>query len=688
MIRRRLFAALVVFLAGLPLQAANRTEILWDTYGVPHIFARNSQELFRAFGWAQAQSHGDLLLRLYGQARGRGAEYFGEQYVATDRWVLTNSIPQRAQQWYDAQSQEFRAYLEAFADGVNAYVKENPAKIVAEAKVVLPVTAVDVLAHTQRVIHFSFVTSPQAVAAAARGPAPPSGPGSNTWAISPARARKGKAMLLANPHLPWSDYFLFYEAQLTAPGVDAYGATLIGFPILGIAFNSNLGWSHTVNTIDAADLYELRPEIGGYAWEIGAKAYETEQLSIKVRLKDGSLRAEPLAVRRSIHGPVVAEREGRPIALRVAGLDQPGMLEQWWDMMRARNLREFETALRRLQIPMFTVMYADKEGHILHLFNGRVPLRPAGVYNWAGIVPGDTAATLWTETHAYQDLPRVLDPPSGWLQNANDPPWTTTFPAAINANRYPSYMAPRAMGFRPQRSAKLLLQDSRITFEELVGYKHSTHMELADRVLNEVMGAARAKGTDRLEKAAEVLEKWDRAADAESRGAVLFENFVRRWLTSPKVFSIPWSESSPRETPRGVADRTAAAAALDAAAAFVEQRFGALDVKWGDVYRYRADGVDLPGNGAPGDPLGVFRVVQYAPDKDQKFRAAGGDSYVAVVEFGRTPRAMALLGYGNSSQPGSKHRSDQLPLLARKQLRPVWRTRGEIQAHLEEKKVF
>ncbi|MGI9189983.1 MAG: penicillin acylase family protein, partial [Longimicrobiaceae bacterium] len=61
-----------------------------------------------------------------------------------------------------------------------------------------------------------------------------------------------------------------------------------------------------------------------------------------------------------------------------------------------------------------------------------------------------------------------------------------------------------------------------------------------------------------------------------------------------------------------------------------------------------------------------------------------GDSYVALVEFTpEGPRARVLLGYGNASQPGSPHLNDQLPLLSAKRMRPAWRTREQVEAHLE-----
>jgi len=669
------------------------SEILWDTYGVPHIYGKDVKGLFRAFGWAQAQSHGNLILRLYGQARGRAAEYWGQDYLASDQWVRTMGIPARAQRWYAAQSSPFRSYLDAFAAGVNAYAQEHADCIDDEVAVVLPIEGVDLLAHVQRVLNFTFIVNPEQIASiqdeqrsASAIPAPTMG--SNGWAIAPARAADGNAMLLANPHLPWSDLFLWYEAQLTAPGIDAYGASLVGIPVLNIAFNDFLGWTHTVNTHDGWDAYELTLTQGGYRFDNQTRPFKIETQTLKVRQADGTLRTEPLTVRQSVHGPVVAAKAGKAIALRVVGLDQPGALEQWWEMARTKNLKAFESALKRLQIPMFTIMYADRDGHILHLFNGQVPVRSQGDFaDWEGVIPGNTATTLWSQTHAYEDLPRLLDPASGWLQNANDPPWTTTFPSAIDPDNYPPYMAPRGpMGFRQQRSARMLAEDQHISFAEMIQYKHSTRMELADRLLDDLILAARHQEGTLARRAADVLAAWDRQANADSQGAVLFAFWVET-MDFDHLFAVPWRENAPRTTPDGLADPSQAVAALATAAARVEATYGKLDVPWGEVFRLHYANIDLPANGAEG-ALGVFRLLDFAPAQDGKFRSAQGDSFVAAVEFSTPVRAMVLTSYGNATQPGSPHVGDQLELFAHKKLRPAWRSRKEIEAHLESHQIF
>ncbi len=101
--------------------AATSTEILWDRYGVPHIFAPDHPSLFQAYGYAQMEAHAELLVRLYAQARGRGAEFYGAQYLDSDRWVRTNGLPDTAKQWAAGQSAEFAPLIASFARGLNAW---------------------------------------------------------------------------------------------------------------------------------------------------------------------------------------------------------------------------------------------------------------------------------------------------------------------------------------------------------------------------------------------------------------------------------------------------------------------------------------------------------------------------------------------------------------------------------------
>ena len=140
--------------------AAGSTEILWDRYGVPHIYAADRESMFYAHGWAQMRNHADLLLRLYGESRGRAAEYWGgDANLELDRWVQLNGVPERAKRWYDAQDPKFRKYLDEFARGINDFAAKNPGSIGAEFRVVLPVSGVDVVQHPLRAVHYGYMAS-------------------------------------------------------------------------------------------------------------------------------------------------------------------------------------------------------------------------------------------------------------------------------------------------------------------------------------------------------------------------------------------------------------------------------------------------------------------------------------------------------------------------------------------------
>lgn len=691
---------LLVLVAGLLLLASScrqapRTEILWDIYGVPHIFALSAPELFRAHGWAQMEAHGDLILNLYGQARGRAAEYWGEDYLESDIRVRTLGIPERAQAWYLTQDAEMYEYLQAFARGMNAYAREHPESLDDEMEPVLPVEPSDVLAHFLRTIHYTFISGPGAVPRSFReglldetlgDPIP----GSNAWAIGPSRSAGGNAMLLMNPHLPWSDLYTWFEAHLVGPDFDAYGANLVGLPLVTVAFTDHLGWTHTVNTLDGSDVYELTLEGDGYLYDGKVRAFDRKVDTLQVSTGNGGAQAYTLSILHSVHGPVLGKGDGKAYAVRVAGIDQSEVFREYYDMLSARNLEEFQGAMSTLQMPFFTTMYADADGRIMHLFNGRVPRRPLGdVAYWAGVIPGDVTETLWTGYHTYQELPKVIDPPSGWLQNANDPPWTTTFPEAISPADYPPYMAPSFMHPRAQRSARMLLEDESVTFEELLTYKHSTRMELADRLLDDLVEAARESGRPKALAGAQVLEAWDRSADVGSRGTILFLNWAQMisGRTRGDPFAIPWDAADPMATPMGIGDPDLAVELLEAAVDSTRARHGAVDVAYGEVFRLRRDGLDLPGNGQ-GDPMGVFRAAWYTPAEFNRQEIFGGDSFVLAVEFGDPLRAQVMLGYGNASQPGSPHRTDQLQLFSDKEMRPVWRAREEIEANLRNRTVF
>jgi acyl-homoserine-lactone acylase len=696
--------ALIILACGSAAAAQFRptpgSEILWDRYGVAHVYGKSTDDLFYSFGWAQAHSHADILAHLYAQARGRAAEYYGAEELVNDRWMAVNDVPARARLWLRQQSPAFRRKLQAFAAGINAYAADHTDELSEQARRVFPVTAGDVIAHQQRLFQFVYAAPADIVnrlpadappAAAAAATAEPAG--SNGWAIAPSRSQSGRAMLLMNPHLYWTPGWpTYYEIQLTAPGIDLYGATQVGLPVLRFVFSDYLGFTHTVNGADAVTFYRIAPAPGGYRFDGKVRRYRTRSVLLKIRHDDGSFTSETVSVRETVHGPVIAERDGAPIAMRVAGLDRPFALQQYWNMATAHDFAGFQAALAQLQVPTFNVVYADRDGHIEFLYNGLVPRHAAGdLHYWSSTVPGDTSANLWHEYLSYDELPKLIDPAGGTVENSNDPPWDAAWPQTLDPAPFSASITSDSVSLRMARGIRMLSESAKISFEQLQQFKWSHRCELADRVLPDLLEAAALYGDDLEKRAAQVLARWDRSTDADSRGALLFLDWADQAGAvngySARGYARPLDLRLPLTTPAGLADPQTAVRALGAAARAMLDSFGALDIPWGQVMRLRIGSVDLPASGGPGR-LGVFDVIDFAPLENGTRVANFGASYMALVSFDRPTRAQVLLSYGASSQPGSPHNSDQLVLLAHGQLRDAWRTRAQVEANLERRDRF
>lgn len=672
---------LVAVLSVSPATAGPSVEIKWDTYGVPHVAADDEDALFYGFGWAQMHSHRNLLLRLYGRARGRAAEYWGKEQVPSDALVRSLSVPQNAQAAYAAQEPRFRQRLDSFVAGMNAYAAAHPDAIDPDNRSVLPLVGTDLFAHLQVVIELGFIGRATLRREEVSIPV-----GSNAAAIAPARTESGNALLLINPHLPWSGLHTLYEAHFQTRGRNLYGAALVGLPVLTMGFNDVLGWAHTANNVDGADLFEVQTvDEDNYVFGGRKTAFRRRAEEVKVRDKDAVGTAH-VRIAETVHGPVLWRGDGKAYAYRSTRALYPRLFQQYWEMLNATGLKEFERALRRMQLPLFNVIYADRAGHILFLWGGLLPERRLGAYDfWAGVVPGSDPRTLWTKTLPYKRLPRLVDPPTGWIQNTNDAPWTSTWPALLKASAHPAYVAAgRGPELRSQQMLNALRGAPATSFEALKALRFRNRMEIADRLLDDLLAAIDAAPPDTprkdvLDECRRVLGEWNREVDADSRGALLFTAWVVHMEGDP--FSQVQGPQNLLTAPRGLKSGALGLERLLASADYVRKKYGSLDPRWGDVYRLKRGTVDVPANGGP-DFLGIMQTLEFGETSPGKFQARSGDSYSAIVEFSRPVRAEVLLSYGNSSESSSPNFGDQLALLSAQQMRPALLTDAQIEANL------
>ena len=496
--------------------------------------------------------------------------------------------------------------------------------------------------------------------------------GSNTFSIGPRRTADKSTWLAINSHQPWDGPVAWYEVHLhSEQGWNMVGGLFPGAPIVLHGHNPQLGWAHTVNLPDLLDVYqlEINPQNAlQYRFDDAWRELEVREAPIAVKLFGPIKWTFKREVLWSVHGPVMRGPNGT-FALRFAGFGEVRHIEQWYRMNKARNLDEWLSAMRMNALPMFNTGYADSAGNIFYLYNGRIPQRPSG-YDWQHEVPGNTSATLWQEYLPFEQLPRVLNPASGFVQNCNSTPFQTTTGSdnpsaddlAVNLG-IETHMTNRGL-----RALELFSADSSITAEEFLDYKYdlaySKQSKLA-LLIRQVL--AEAPPRDSLMLAAwEILRAWDLRTNPDNVHAALpllaFRTFVDDY---------------------GKAIPTAALSdSLQRATRVLMQHHGALAVEWQKVNRMRRGALDLGLGGGPD----ILHAVYGKPDGKGHLLGHTGDSYVLLVNWDHAGkvRSQSIHVYGSATaNTTSKHYADQAPDFAQRKLKPVWIEEEEIRAHLE-----
>lgn len=683
---------------------AQQATIRRDTYGIPHILAETEEAAAFAFGFAQAEDHAAEIGRRYISARGEEARYFGEQGLSNDVAMAQFDNLAVSSAALERITPLYRRIIAAYAAGVNQYVRAHRSEL---PEWMPEITAADVLASTRAGAARSLGGAGlvrrlrEKYEGAERSAEAPEwiddSPGSNAFALAGSRTTTGKPILLGNPHLQWSS--LYWEAHVRVPGkIDFYGSTLVGIPVLRAGFNDRLGFVTTNNAPDLDDVFALRLDPARpdhYLFDGRSRALQRREATVEVRALDGTMRAEPRVFWSSHVGPVIHRSADRVFAVRSTRLDAFQYFEGFYLLSKARNLSEWTAALRHNLVPTSNFTYADADGNILYHWNARVPVRP-DARDYGLDVEANSDADLWTRMHDIREFPRLLNPRGGYVQNANNPPQFVSLRDPIDMARFPRQFERGPLGLRPQLAIDLLEEKARYSVPDVIDLKYSTRMLLAERVKRGVVEAVRAaeNATEEAGAGADVLEAWDERVAAASRGAVLFQRFWDLYAGAVRQpFATPWQESDPVSTPAGIADPAAAVEHLGAAVRALRGQYGSESVSWGEVHRFRAGSLDLPGDGASGT-YGTFRVMRFAaPEPDSSIQVAGhlpgrdapvgfGDAWVLLVDFSRPGHAWSVLAYGQTTSAESPHSSDQLQLFADHKLRRAWYSEADIQANL------
>ena len=654
--------------ASAQINPANIT-IARDEWGVPHIFAPTDAEVAYGFAWATAEDDFETMQKQILPVRGLMGRVYGKEGARLDVAVHLLDARTIVEERYEQDlSPDFRKVLEAYAAGANAYAGRHPKEVL--HRKLFPITGQDIIqSYVLGMALMSGVSRELGNILRGKYKAEPQDRGSNAFAVAPAKTADGKTYLVNNTHQPLEGLNSWYEAHLCSEeGWNILGSTFPGGVTIFLGTNPNLGWAHTLNYPDFADVYalEMHPtEKGLYRFD--GKWEPLQPYPTKARVK--ILGFLPLGIKQKFYKSkygVTFETPNGYFALRFPANRDIRAAEQWYRMNKATNLEEFQKALRLQGITCTNIVYADKEGHIYYISNGRFPKRNPQ-YDWQGLLPGDTSATLWADDYYPLDsLPQVLDPASGYVYNCNHTPFLSSGKAD---NPNPESI-PKSMGFqgldgltnRGVRLGSLLEQSGQISYEDLKRMKY-------DQAYNEPMlSAPKLEAIFYLEpeqypeiaESIRLLRDWDRIADKDSEAAsVMLLAFYYLQSSLEDAGSFKTGDEL---------DEAMLVAAIAHAQNHLQKHFGSAKVPLGSLQRHARGNVDLPYGGGPD----VLAAVRSRPFRHGRLRAYTGDSYIQLVRFSADgPAIESVVPYGASAKPGNPHYTSQMELFVNQQLKPM-----------------
>ncbi len=546
-------------------------QVMRDEWGVPNIFAENEHDLFLAQGYTHAQ---DRLWPMYFNmliASGRLSEAVGPQAVGSDRLLRTLGLRRAAETEWANMDPQAKEYLQAYVDGVNAYITTNRNRLPIEFTVLgfdpgqwSPVDSITYgnlvsfyLAGNYRLEFLRARLITEIGEDRTRELLPPYDPttpfiipdelqgydfmkdvgfstfddldaligdagamwGSNNWVISGERTTTGKPILAGDTHMNLSVPSLWYMNGIHGGKFNSTGFTLPGVPGIVIGHNGTISWAITNLNPDVQDLYieKLDNRQNPTKYEYMGKWEDIQVIEDTLKVKD----AAPVAIKIYVtrHGPIVNDAvadmtQAEPMAFKWAMLGESKLFEAILDINAASNWDEFRSALRNWRMPGQNFVYADTAGNIGYQMTSEVPIRNP---NHSGLVPvpGWTGEYEWQGFIPFEEMPHVYNPPNGFIATANNKVVNDSYPYRITEEWDP--------GYRAQRITEMLAATEKWDVQANVELQGDTYSIPANNIRPYMLEIE--PQNDEEARAIEALRTWDLHFTADSNAATIFQTW-------------------------------------------------------------------------------------------------------------------------------------------------------------------
>ena len=632
-------------------------EIIRDDFGVPHIYADTDSEVAYGYAWAQAEDHFKLIQEAYLAGNGMLGKRIGLKAAGAD--FLTQFIQSEStvNDLYHTLDAKFISLLEAFTEGLNAFAKKHPDEVL--EKKLFPITPKKILRYTQLQLFISNGADRLVTGIVNDNLSWPfqinqDTKGSNLIAVNRSRTHSNQTFLTINTHQPLEGATSWYEAHLVSKeGTNIIGASFPGSPCILTGANEFLGWTHTVNYPDKADVFalEMHPKKKNI-YLVDGVPHKLEKFKAKLTFKFLGINI-PISKKfyRSIYGPTLKNKTG-VYSVRTPSTTNITAIEQWWKMNKATNFSEFYEALEMKALPGYNIGYADRNDTIFYISNGKIPIRAKG-YDWTDVVPGNTKETLWDSYYDIKDLPQVVKPKSGFVYNANHSP----FKSSSEADNPIAENFAKEMNFetydnnRSTRLLKLLEEEERIDYKRFkrIKYDHQlpTPLQYNYMDLNPLFDMKVADYPE-VSTLLTDIQNWDRITNPTSYGAGAYASLY--YQLTPFYYQLGKDRVFTKE---------ALYEALKITKAHLKTYFNAERIQLGEFQKLVRGNKELPIFGLPD----VVTAMRGQPYKDGKIKITHGESYIGLVRF--TPNKTyfeSVISFGNSRRPESPHYTDQMEL--------------------------
>ena len=650
----------------------NDIDIVRDKWGVPHIYAKTDKEVAYGLAWAHAEDDFSTIQKTFLPAKGMLGELEGLRGAVLDFAVELLKSREVAERELENLPPEGLNIIYGYLEGLNAYAKKFPEKVLVNKS--FPLTIYDYLTGLNLMLHL-FSDTGDVIGQLLSNSINPidemsgvdnigSSIGSNGFAFNSIKTKDKKAYLNVNTHQPLEGPFSWYEAHVNSEeGWNMLGGLFPGLPLPVIGTNEYLGWTHTYNFPDMNDIFQLiiNPNNKNqYRLDGKWKNFEVKDIKLKVKIFLGLKIKVKRKVIWSEFGPVIKNKKGY-FAFFSQSLNNISAIEQWLKMNKATNFEEFEDALKLLGIPRFNIVYADRDDNIFYMSNARLSVRDSSI-NWRDLIIGDTSTLILDKYHPYEDLPKILNPPSGYLFNTNNSPFNATSEEynLIEGDYNSSFSFREKENNRSLRFMEMIEDYDKVSFDDFKVIKYDQKYPDSIAFIGNIseIFSLNFENEDVVD-IHNLITKWDRRGNYDNLGAAqwsLFYDYILRILdkndievtdTIPEKYFI----EGLRETKK-----------------YLIKNFGRVDILLGDLQKHVRGDIELPVSGLI-DMIAPTYVVSY---KDGTYRSVSGESYIMLVKYSKSDVEIeTVLPYGNSNDSSSPHYTDQMSLYVDKKTKSM-----------------